>query len=213
NALHYFVEHSNNASMGTASPTTFDAGRLSFGQTVGSVDLVRPLGARVGLQALSFVAGGEFRREEYRIDAGEEASWQLGKVAARLERSPSIALRGAASTGFRAPSLAQVWFNNVSNQFAIDASGNLILNRILTSNNESRVTKAFGIPDLTEETSVNVSAGITARPLANVSLTVDLYRITIDGRIVLTSQFSSLAAVEPNLAIRTRVAQILTPFQ
>ena len=78
NALHYFVEHSNNASMGTASPTTFDAGRLTFGQTVGNLDLLRPLGARLGLQSLSFVAGGEFRREEYRIDAGEEASWQLG---------------------------------------------------------------------------------------------------------------------------------------
>ena len=289
NALHYFVEHSNNASMGTASPTTFDAGRLTFGQTVGNLDLLRPLGARLGLQSLSFVAGGEFRREEYRIDAGEEASWQLGnggdsagvdfdttsagapkesgaqvfpgfqpaneldrsrnslgvyaglesqvidrflmdvagrfesysdfgrtfngKVAARLELAPSIALRGAASTGFRAPSLAQVWFNNVSNQFTIDASGNLILNRILTSNNQSRVTKAFGIPDLTEETSVNLSAGITARPRANLSLTVDLYRITIDGRIVLTSQFSSLAAVEPNPAIRARIAQILAPFQ
>src|SRR5204862_484570 len=190
-------------------------GQLSFGQTLGSLDLVRPLGTRLGLQSLSFVGGGEFRREEYRIDAGEEASWQLGnggdsagvdfdttsagapkesgaqvfpgfqpaneldrsrnslgvyaglesqvtdrflmdvagrfesysdfgrtfngKVAARLELAPSIALRGAASTGFRAPSLAQVWFNNVSNQFTIDASGNLILNPILTSHNQIRV--------------------------------------------------------------------------
>ena len=289
NGLHYFVEHSNNASMGTASPTNFDAGRLGFGQTVGNLDLVRALGARGGFRSLSFVAGGEFRGEEYRIDPGDEASWQLGnggsrpgidfdttsagkpkesgaqvfpgfqpanaldrsrnsvsayaglesqvserflldvggrlesysdfgrtfnwKVASRLEVAPRVALRGAASTGFRAPSLAQVWFNNVSNQFTIDASGNLILNRILTSNNQSRVTKAFGIRDLTEETSVNLSAGITARPLANVSLTADVYRITIDNRIVLTSQFSSLPSVEPNLAIRTRVAQILTPFQ
>src|SRR5437667_8582119 len=283
NALHYFVEHSNNASMGTASPTTFDAGRVVFGQTVGNLDVVRPLDVRGALRSLSFVAGGEFRREEYRIDAGDEASWQLGnggsrpgidfdttsagkpkesgaqvfpgfqpaneldrsrnsvsvyaglesqvtdrflmdvagrfesysdfgrtfngKVAARLELSPSIALRGAASTGFRAPSLAQVWFNNVSNQFAIDASGNLILNRILTSNNDSRVTKAFGIRDLTEETSVNLSAGITARPLANVSLTADVYRITIDNRIVLTSQFSSLPSVKPTPANSTWGAQ------
>jgi iron complex outermembrane receptor protein len=289
NALHYFVEHSNNASMGTASPTNFDAGRLAFAQTVGNLDLVRPLGAWRGFRSLSFVTGGEFRSEEYRIEAGEDASWQLGnggsrpgidfdttstgkpkesgaqvfpgfqpsnqvdrsrnsvsayaglesqvstrflldvggrfesysdfgrtfnwKVASRLEIAPRVALRGAASTGFRAPSLAQVWFNNVSNQFAIDASGNLILNRILTSNNLSRVTKAFGIPDLTEETSVNLSAGLTAQPRSNVSLTADFYRITIDGRIVLTSQFSSLAASEPNAALRARVAQILLPFQ
>ena len=289
NGLHYFVEHSNNASMGTASPTNFDAGRLGFGQTVGNLDLVRALGARGGFRSLSFVAGGEFRGEEYRIDPGDEASWQLGnggsrpgidfdttsagkpkesgaqvfpgfqpanaldrsrnsvsayaglesqvserflldvggrlesysdfgrtfnwKVASRLEVAPRVALRGAASTGFRAPSLAQVWFNNVSNQFAIDAGGNLILNRILTSNNQSRVTKAFGIPDLTEETSVNLSAGLTAQPRSNVSLTADFYRITIDGRIVLTSQFSSLTASEPNAAIRARVAEILLPFQ
>src|SRR5436190_23877254 len=64
--------------MGKASPMTFEAGHLSFGQTLGSLDLVRPLGTRLGLQSLSFVGGGEFRREEYRIDAGEEASWQLG---------------------------------------------------------------------------------------------------------------------------------------
>src|SRR2546425_4842347 len=62
NALHYFVEHSNNASMGTASPTTFDAGRLVFGQTVGNLDVVRPLEVRGGLRSLSFVAGGGFPR-------------------------------------------------------------------------------------------------------------------------------------------------------
>src|SRR5437867_13273485 len=77
NALHYFVEHSDNASMGTASPTNFDAGRLTFGQTVGNLDLVRPLGARGGFRSLSFVAGGEFRREEYRIAASVVASAPL----------------------------------------------------------------------------------------------------------------------------------------
>jgi iron complex outermembrane recepter protein len=284
NALHYFVENSNNASMGVASPTTFDAGRLTFGQTVGNLDLVRPLGARVGLRSVSFVAGGEFRREEYRIDAGEEAAWQLGngrdsagvdfdttstgapkesgaqvfpgfqpaneldrtrnslsvyaglesqvterllvdlggryenysdfgptfnwKVAARVGITPRIALRGAASTGFRAPSVAQAWFNNVSNQFVIDASGNLILNRILTSNNQSPVTKAFGVPDLREETSRNYSIGLTARPAENWSFTADAYRITIDDRIVISSQFRS--GTDP---VGTIVSRLLGPFQ
>src|SRR5437879_3436818 len=78
NAFHFFVDNSDNASMGAASPTTFDAGRLSFAQTVGNLDVVRPLGGWGGLRSLSFVAGAEFRREEYRIEAGEEASWQLG---------------------------------------------------------------------------------------------------------------------------------------
>ena len=284
NALHYFVENSDNASMGAASPTTFDAGRLTFGQTVGNLDLVRSLGARAGFRSLSFVTGGEFRREEYRIDAGEEASWQLGnggsqpgvdfdttsagrpkesgaqvfpgfqpsnaldrtrnslgayaglesqvserflvdvggryesysdfgrtfnwKVASRVEVAPHVALRGAASTGFRAPSLAQLWFNNVSNQFTLDAGGNLILNRILTSNNQSRVTQAFGVPHLREETSRNYSIGLTVQPTANWSFTADAYRITIDDRIVISSPFR--AGTD---AVGTVVSRLLAPFQ
>src|SRR5947199_2363019 len=77
NAFHFLVDHSDNASMGAASPTTFDAGRLSFNQTVGNLDLVRPLGSPGGLRSVSFVAGGEVRRGEFRIDGGEEGSWRL----------------------------------------------------------------------------------------------------------------------------------------
>src|SRR3989442_9433725 len=79
NALHYFVEHSDNASMGTASPTTFDAGILAFGQTVGNLDLVRPLGARGGFRSLSFVAGGGVRRGGKPPQGREEASPGLGE--------------------------------------------------------------------------------------------------------------------------------------
>jgi iron complex outermembrane recepter protein len=84
-------------------------------------------------------------------------------------------------------------------------SGALTPQNVLTSNNQSRVTKAFGIPNLTEETSVNLSAGITARPRSNLSLTADVYRITIDGRIVITSLFSA--------GNDTVVKRILAPFQ
>jgi len=42
-----------------------------------------------------------------------------------------------------------MWFNNVSIQFVIDeTTGELEPTRVLTSNNKSSVTKAFGIPDL-----------------------------------------------------------------
>ena len=284
NAFQFFVEHSDNASLGTASPTTFDAGRLVFGQTVGNLDLVRPLGSLGGLRSVSFVTGAEFRTERYRIEAGEEASWQLGnggsrrgidfdttsagrpkesgaqvfpgfqpsnevdrtrnslgvyagletelsqralvdvggrfesysdfgttlnfKVASRVELVRGLALRGAASTGFRAPALGQLWFNNVSNQFVIDATGNLVPNRILTSNNESSVTKAFGVPPLKQETSVNFSAGITARPSDRWSITVDGYRIGIDDRIVISSPFRSSDPV-----IGPIVTRLLAPFQ
>jgi len=282
NDFHFIIDNTVNASLGAGSPTTFDAGRLAFAQTIGNLDLVRPLAIR-GLKAVSFVAGGEFRLESYRIEAGDAASWQLGnggtrkgidydttasgapkaagsqgfpgfqpanqvdrsrtslgaygglesqltdrllldvgaryenysdfgstvigKLAGRYEIAPRVALRAAVSSGFRAPSLQQVWFNNVSTQF-VPVGATLEPRNVLTSTNQSRVTKAFGIPDLTEETSVNVSAGVTARPMSSLSLTIDAYQITIDGRIVITSQFAS-----NDPTIGARVAQILLPFQ
>ncbi len=281
NDFHFIIDNTVNASL-LGSPTTFDAGRLAFAQSIGNLDLVRPLEIR-GLKTVSFVAGGEFRLETYRIEAGDAASWQLGnggtrkgidydttasgapkaagsqgfpgfqpanqvdrsrtslsvygglesqlterllldvggryenysdfgstvigKLAGRYEIAPRVALRAAVSSGFRAPSLQQVWFNNVSTQF-VPVGATLEPRNVLTSTNQSRVTKAFGIPDLTEETSVNVSAGVTARPMSNLSLTVDAYRITIDGRIVITSQFAS-----NDPTIGARVAEILLPFQ
>jgi iron complex outermembrane recepter protein len=58
-----------------------------------------------------------------------------------------------------------------------------------TFRNDGPVAKAFGIPSLTAERSVNYSLGLTSRPLPNVSLTVDAYQIDIKDRIVLTGQF------------------------
>ena len=112
-------------------------------------------------------------------------------------------MRAAAGTGFRAPSLQQLWFSNVSTQFLPNATGMLTPALVLTSNNASPVTRAFGIPALHEEQSKNLSAGVTVRPFENLSLTADGYFIRIDGRIVLTSQFSNDNPI---------VAQILAPF-
>jgi iron complex outermembrane receptor protein len=287
NDFQFIIDNTVNASMGAASPTTFDAGRLGFAQSVGNLDLVRPI-ATTGLRSLSLVLGAEFRVENYSIRAGDAASWQLGnggdsagvdydttaagapkapgaqgfpgfrpanevnrsrtsiagyagfetqltdrflidvggryerysdfgnsltgKLATRFEVVPGVALRGAVSTGFRAPALHQVWFNNVSTQFVINTStGQLEARNVLTSNNPSRVTQAFGVPALHDERSVNLSAGITARPRDDLSVTADVYRITLDDRIVITSQFSSTTA-ELDPAIRARVAQLVAPF-
>ncbi len=128
-----------------------------------------------------------------------------GKLAARFEIMPQLAFRGAVSTGFRAPSLHQVWFNNVSIQFVIDPNtGQLEPARVLSASNKDPVTRAFGVPDLKEETSMNFSAGFTARPMENLSITADFYYITINDRIVLTSRFTNADPI---------VAQILEPFK
>src|SRR5207247_2586689 len=77
NDFQFIIDNTVNASLGAASPTTFDAGRLAFAQTTGNLDLVRPL-AIGGLKSVAFVTGAEFRLENYRIEAGDAASWQLG---------------------------------------------------------------------------------------------------------------------------------------
>jgi iron complex outermembrane receptor protein len=128
-----------------------------------------------------------------------------GKVATRIGFGKNFALRGAFNTGFRAPSLHQMWFNNVSIQFVIDpVTGELEPSRVLTSNNKSSVTRAFGIPDLKEETSINFSAGLITTPLTGLIISADYYYITIDDRIVLTSRFSDSDSL---------VAELLKPFQ
>src|SRR5262249_5769315 len=115
-----------------------------------------------------------------------------GKGAVRVPLGKILAVRGAVSSGFRAPSLPQLWFNNIAT---------LLPNQVLTSNNESPVTKAFGIPKLNEERAINVSGGLALRPLENLSITTDGYFIRIKNRVVMTSQFpASDPAVGPILA-------------
>lgn len=269
-AFQFNIESSVNASLGTESPTTFDAGTTSFTQTVANLDLLRKLDAP-DIKSLSLVLGSELRVERYEIEAGDEASYSLGtatygmppqpklpgaqvfpgfqpsnevdrtrdsigvyggveseltkqvavdaggrfetysdfgrsligKIAARAKLGGPFAIRGAASTGFRAPSLHQLWFSNVSTQFLADATGMLQPTQVLTSNNASPVTAAFGIPRLREERSINLSGGLTVRLRDTLAITVDSYFIRLRDRIVLTSQFTNS---------NTIVDQILAPF-
>jgi iron complex outermembrane receptor protein len=65
--------------------------------------------------------------------------------------------------------------------------GSALISGIFSNN--SGVTKAFHIPPLQAEKSVNLSGGFTARFLHNFSLTADAYWIQIKDRIVLSGVF------------------------
>ncbi|MEN8121447.1 MAG: TonB-dependent receptor [Bacteroidota bacterium] len=109
-----------------------------------------------------------------------------GKVSARFGVTDWLVFRGAASTGFRAPSLHQSYFNTVT----IDlVDGNLVETGIFK--NDSRIAQYIGIPKLEEETSISYSAGFSARPFENMTVTVDAYQIDVDDRIVLTGAFGN----------------------
>lgn len=79
NSFHFFVEDTFNTSYGQASQRRFDAGKLSFGQTVVNLDLQKTFD--VGFTDLSVAFGGEYRNENFRIDAGDPQSYLGGPFA------------------------------------------------------------------------------------------------------------------------------------
>ena len=110
-----------------------------------------------------------------------------GKLAARIKASDNINIRGSVSTGFRAPSLVQIYYNLRFTDF----QGGVASETLLSPNN-SPVTREFGIGPLKEETALNAGLGFTAN-FGNFSATLDGYFINVKDRIVLTGTFDASA--------------------
>lgn len=125
-------------------------------------------------------AAGRF--EDY-SDFGSD--WN-GKVSARFEPVDGYAVRGAVSTGFRAPSLQQQFFAAAATN---NVNGTLVDAVTLPVNNP--VAQALGSRPLQAETSVSYSAGVVINPVPALSLTVDYYHIEIDDRIVVTENLTA----------------------
>ena len=119
-------------------------------------------------------------RYEYYSDYGGNIA---AKLAARYKFSDKFSLRASVNNGFRAPSLQQRWQNSITQLFANTAQGRIPVMRGIFPNNHELI-KAFGIPLLTPEKSVNVSGGFTSTITNHISLTVDAYWIQIKNRIV-----------------------------
>lgn len=116
------------------------------------------------------------------------------KVAGNWGITDTVRLRGAVSTGFRAPSMQQQYFNNIGTQFVdnpADPGGQQVAIQVGTFRNDSELAKAIGIPSLKEETSENYSAGMIWTPLDQLSITFDYYYIEIDDRIVVSNRLDA----------------------
>ena len=268
NRFNYGVNNTVNASLQEQSPTSFNSGGHEFLQNTLNFDASRYY--ENILKGFNLALGAEFRYDQYKIRAGEEASWKNyglvtqedgtvvdelglsggaqsfpgftpynagshnrnnislytdaelnitdkwlitgaarfenysdfgatvnGKFATRYEVSKAFALRGAISTGFRAPSLQQQYFSYVSTD--------LINNKIGQSGffpTNSDVAKFIGIPELKEETSFNASAGFTITPSKNLRITVDGYYIKVNNRITLTGNFGEDPYGDPDETIQ-----------
>ncbi len=122
------------------------------------------------------------RYEAYN-DFGGQAIW---KLTGRYRVNDDISVRAGFSTGFRAPSLHQVFFQNISTQFI---NGESV--QVGTFNNESAVaTEAFQIGNLKPELSSHLSAGVSGKFNDNFTFSFDYYLINIEDRIVLSGRFS-----------------------
>ncbi len=254
--VHYGVIDSLNASLGAASPTTFDAGIMQYDQWVARLDVTRPL--NLGLAKPATLAfGTEYRHEGYEIHRGDLASYVFGgaagkaagaqgfpgfqpgnevdrnrhsyaayvdldaqvtdrfdvdvagryehfsdfgsnttgKIAARYEISDAFALRGAVSTGFRAPALQQQYFTATSTNFILINGVNTPV-EVGTFPSVSPIATALGGKPLEPEKSHNYSLGAVFHTGA-FELTVDAYRIEIDNRIVLSENIQGSPGGSP----------------
>ncbi|MFO7762318.1 MAG: TonB-dependent receptor [Wenzhouxiangellaceae bacterium] len=108
-----------------------------------------------------------------------------GKLATRFRVNESLSLRASASTGFRAPSLAQQTFTSVATVF-VDG----VPTETGTFRPDSAVARALGSPGLEEEESLSVSGGFVLTPIDGLNLTADFFYIEIDDRIVLSENLS-----------------------
>jgi iron complex outermembrane receptor protein len=270
NKFHYFIKDSNNASLGSASPTDFDAGGHSLSQNTTGLDFSKYFENTA--EGLNIAFGLEYRTENFQIFAGEEASYGLYdtngiiltnpalqtvakdsnnddlpggsqgfpgyspdnevdrsrtniglyfdtelnisesflvsaairyedysdfgntfnyKLASRYKVSDNLSFRGSVSSGFRAPSLAQIYYNL---KFTNIVAGKSVPS--LLSANNSTVTKAFGIGDLQEEKALNTSIGFTYKT-GGFTATIDAYSISVDDRIILTDNFTDQTILAP----------------
>jgi len=246
NQLNFGTRNSGNSTYGAASQTSFYDGKLTYDQLVGGIDVSReqPLGEGT----INIAWGLEYRREGFKIGAGEPTSYNrapgassalgsgaqgfpgfqpsnvvnehrdnvsgyvdleakpidgltlgaavrgesysdfgetaTGKLTARYDFTPWFALRGTASTGFRAPSLQQQFFTTTS---SVLTSGVIVETGLFPST--SPVGLALGGQALKPERARNLSAGFVIRS-GGFDLSVDAYHIKIRDQIALSENLS-----------------------
>jgi iron complex outermembrane receptor protein len=81
NQIEYFMYNSINASLGSASPTSFDIGTLTQSELTFNADFAYRATLDFLAEDMTFAFGAEQRTEEYEIGAGEYASFAIGPLA------------------------------------------------------------------------------------------------------------------------------------
>ena len=147
-----------------------------------------------------FSVNSTIRYEDY-SDFGAATVW---KLSSRYKFSKDkITVRGSISSGFRAPTLHQIYTQK--SQYSFVAGQGIQINGLI--NNISANARILGIPKLDAEKSTNMTVGIGANPLKNLNFTIDYYNIKVKDRIILgdkvNTQFGSVAWFENSFDSRT----------
>ncbi|UZW54192.1 TonB-dependent receptor [Sphingobium sp. JS3065] len=124
------------------------------------------------------------RYEDY-TDFGDT---KIGKITTRYDFSDAFAIRGTASTGFRAPTLAESFYSTV-NVGPTSA--------VLQLPAGSPAATLLGFNSLRPEKSTNFSAGIVLRPVPKLAITIDGYYIKIKDRISATASLPAIQGGQP----------------
>lgn len=126
--------------------------------------------------------GGAARLERY-SDFGSNISWKFNGLYKAVP--DKLNFRTAVSNGFRAPSLHQIYYTSTTTTLTPDG---VVQNRIL--NNLDPALAILKIPELIPETSFNLSTGATLKLAEKISFSLDVYKIKVVDRIVLSGQIA-----------------------
>jgi len=199
---------------GTVSPTLSFGSRGFTGFTPSNaIDVDRDaVGVYLDLEGKlteKLTASAAVRYEDY-SDFGTNTS---GKLSARYDFTDAFALRGAVSTGFRAPSLQQQYFTSTSILYINQTVGGVttaVPFETGTYPSVSAVGKALGGKPLEPEKSKNFSLGAVFHK-GPFELTVDAYQIDVDNRIVLTETLTGSATAAAGTNARV-IFDLLAPY-
>ena len=164
--------------------TPFDAGTHGRVNYAGYVDLAADV-----IHGLH--VDGAARYEHY-SDFGDD---EVGKITARYDFNPTIAIRGTVSSGFRAPTLQEEFYSGTNvgpNSAFIQLPA------------DSAAAGQAGFQPLKPELSTGYSAGFVAHPLPRLQITADYYRIYLFDRIL---NSGSIIGLEGNYPEQTIVSQ------
>ena len=138
----------------------------------------------------NFLINGTARLENY-SDFGDAFVW---KISSRYKLADdNVVIRGSISTGFKAPTLHQIYTQKAQYSF-VPGQGIQVGGLV---SNVSREARLLGVPNLDPEKSTNFTLGIGLKPAPNFNITFDYFSINLTDRIILSTEIKSTGGTTP----------------